>query len=227
MTIQKFAFLFCLLLISPCLYSQNDSIDSPDPAIFTKVDKDAAFPGGDPAWKNFLQKNLNANVPADRGAPTGVYTVMLQFIVNKEGKVSDIKPLTNQGYGTEQEVVRLLRLSGSWEPAMLDGKPVNAYRKQPVTFMITEDGFDISPYSIYADKDNEITIDVRNVKDENLSVTISRGTIKRNAEGKFIARVSGDKRVIITVYNAKKNNKELGMASLEVIPSGEATPVIK
>jgi gliding motility-associated GldM-like protein/TonB-like protein len=219
MRFQRMFSILGLLLVSVIAYSQTDSADV-DPKAFLKVDKEAAFPGGDPAWKKFLEKNLNANTPVDHGAPTGLYTVMVQFVVNKEGGISDIKPLTSIGYGMEQEVVRILKQSGSWEPAMLDGKPVNAYRKQPVTFMVTEEGFDISPYTIYAGQDNEISIDVDKVKNENLYVTISRGTIIRTANGKFIARVNGTARVIIRIYNAKKDNKEVGSASLEVKQQG-------
>jgi hypothetical protein len=215
MKIHKLATIVCLLL-SFVGYSQTDSAES-GLHVFTKVDKEAAYPGDEQAWRKFLEKSLNPNVSVDHGAPTGYYTVMVQFVVSTEGTVSDIKPLTSIGYGMEQEVVRILRKSGAWEPAMLGGKPVNAYRKQPVTFMVTEDGFDISPYSITAGQDNEITIEVDKVKNEDLYVTISRGTIKRNADGKFIARVTGATgRVIVKVYNAKKNNKEVGTASLEI-----------
>jgi Gram-negative bacterial TonB protein C-terminal len=215
MKIHKLATIVFLLL-SAVGYSQTDSVSS-GLQVFSKVDKEAAFPGGEQAWKKFLENNLNPNTPVDHGAPTGYYIVMVQFVVNTEGNVSDIKPLTSIGYGMEQEVLRILKKSGTWEPAMLNGKPVNAYRKQPVIFMVTEEGFDISPYSIVAGTDNEITIEADKVKNEDLYVTISRGTIKRNADGKFIARVNGASgRVIVKVYNAKKNNKEIGTASLEI-----------
>ena len=95
-------------------------------------------------WRKFLEKNLNPNTPVDNGAPVGLYTVMVQFVVDKEGKVSDIKALTQIGYGMEQEVIRIMRQSGAWEPAMVGGEPVAAYRKQPVIFMVQEDGFDIT-----------------------------------------------------------------------------------
>ena len=202
-------------LVCSVSYSQTDSTQ-PNTTIFTRVDKEAEFPGGEAGWRKFLEKNLNANVPADRGAPVGIYVVIVQFVVNTEGKVSDIKALTNQGYGTEQEVVRILKLSGAWEPAMLDGKPVNAYRKQPVTFVLTEDGLEVTPLMVTAGKETEITIQVRKVKSEDLYVTISRGTIKPAGGGKFLVRVNGNNRAIIRIYNAKKDNKELGTVSLEV-----------
>jgi len=215
MRIYTAAFLIWISFLFPKAYSQTtDTV--PDPRIFSAVEKEAAFSGGTEEWKKFLGKNLNPSVPVDHGAPVGVYTVMMQFVVDKEGKVSDIQPLTHQGYGMEQEVTRIMRNSGAWEPATVDGKPVAAYRRQPVIFMVEEDGFDITLDPLYAGEDSEISIAVEKVKNEDLFVTISRGTIKRNANGKFIARVTGTGRVMVTVYNAKKNNKQLGMASLEV-----------
>jgi bla regulator protein blaR1 len=95
-----------------------------------------SFAGGRPAWQQFLQKNLNPNVPVDNGAGEGTYTVITQFMVSRNGRISDIKALTHLGHGMEEEVVRVMKLSPPWIPAMQDGRAVNVYTKQPVTFSI-------------------------------------------------------------------------------------------
>ena len=107
--------------------------------IFEKVDIEASYPGGDKAWRKFLESKLDGTVATTNRAPVGVYTVMIQFVVDKEGHVTDIKPLTNHGYGMENEVIRLLKRSPRWNPAIQNGKPVKAYRKQPVTFMVQDE----------------------------------------------------------------------------------------
>jgi hypothetical protein len=109
-----------------------------DTTLFTKVDLEATFPGGEAGWRTFIETNLRADVPVRRKAPAGQYTVVVQFIVDKQGKLSDILPLTALGYGMEQEVVRVLRKSPKWLPAQMNGKPVKAYRKQPLTFVVSE-----------------------------------------------------------------------------------------
>jgi len=38
----------------------------------------------------------------------------------------------------EKEVMRIIKKGPKWQPAMQDGKPLNAYRRQPVTFMVSE-----------------------------------------------------------------------------------------
>lgn len=100
---------------------------------FTSVEIDAKFSGN---WKAFLERNLNANVPADNNAPEGSYQVVIQFVVDVEGNVSDIKPLTNHGYGLEAEAVRVLKKAAKWEPAIQNNIKVKAYRKQVITFQV-------------------------------------------------------------------------------------------
>lgn len=105
---------------------------------FTKVEVEAEFPGGAGAWKNYLQRNLNASAPIDNGAPAGQYTVTVQFIVDKEGNISDVKALTNHGFGMEEEAVRAIKRGPKWTPAEQNGRKVKAYRKQPITFVVSE-----------------------------------------------------------------------------------------
>jgi protein TonB len=102
------------------------------------VEEDAHFPGADRNWTNFLVRNLNSDVPVRNGAPEGTYTVVVQFVVDKEGYITDIKPLTQFGFGMEEEVIRILKKSPKWIPAIQFGRNVKAYRKQPVTFMVTK-----------------------------------------------------------------------------------------
>jgi protein TonB len=106
--------------------------------IFEAVEEEAYFPGGEQGWRSWLEQNLNPSAPVNNGAPAGLYTVYIQFVVDLDGKVSAIKPLTKHGYGMETEVMRILRKSPPWVPAIQHGKNVRAYRKQPVTFQVVE-----------------------------------------------------------------------------------------
>jgi protein TonB len=62
---------------------------------------------------------------------------VVQFIVDKEGNISDVKALTNQGYGMEDEAVRVIKKGPNWTPAQQNGRYVKAYRKQPITFVVS------------------------------------------------------------------------------------------
>jgi hypothetical protein len=215
-----FTLIALFILISPKSFSQPAAGTDTTKGTFERVDVEATFPGGIDEWRHFVERNLNPSVPVDNGAPCGKYTVYVQFIVDKDGRVSDIKPLTHLGFGMEQEVVRIMKESGSWDPAMMKGKPVKAYRKQPVTFMVEQEGFTIiskTPYVRYTKTDNELTINVDDLKAENMEVTISEGSIARQGNGNFVARVSKTGRVTITVHNKKGKRQAIGAASFEVM----------
>ncbi len=104
--------------------------------IYPIVEIPAKYAGN---WEKFLLRNLNSNIPVDNGAAAGRYKVIIQFVVDKEGRVSDIRPLTNNGYGMEEEAMRVLKKSDQWEPAIQSGFKVKAYHKQVIVFEILED----------------------------------------------------------------------------------------
>lgn len=107
-------------------------------SVFTREETEASFPGGQPGWENYLKQYLNPNAPVEQGAKAGTYTVIVKFMVNENGEISGISPETHYGYGMETEVIRLLKGSPKWIPAIQYGRKVNAYRRQPVTFAVTE-----------------------------------------------------------------------------------------
>ena len=107
--------------------------------IFTKVEKEAEFPGGFPAFKKYLEKNLNSSTPTDNNAPPGTYNVVVRFVVSKDGSISDVQPETTFGFGMEQEAIRVIKKSPHWTPALQNGSNVNAYHRQPITFVVTGD----------------------------------------------------------------------------------------
>jgi hypothetical protein len=74
-------------------------------------------------------------VPANHRAPPGVYVVTIRLVVDLDGKVSGIFPLSKEGFGMEEEAMRVIKKS-IWLPAIEHGRRVKAYMTQPVSFMI-------------------------------------------------------------------------------------------
>lgn len=105
---------------------------------FTKVEKEARFPGGMEGWKKYLERNLNANVAADDGATSGNYTVKVQFIVDKQGGISDVQaidiPKACPACGPE--AVRVIKKGPKWEPAIQNGREVIYQAVQFITFQV-------------------------------------------------------------------------------------------
>ncbi len=215
---MRLLLLFGLMVWLNSFAAAQDSIPSAD-IVFEKVETNAAYPGGLPAWGKYLQKNLNANVPVKNGAPAGRYTVKVQFIVDKEGNIIEPKALTRLGYGMEDEVIRILLKSGQWKPAMQGGRNVKAYHVQPVVFLVQDDNIEINSdagmYLLLAGKNNTITISAGRVKPADLTVTVSKGKITALGDGKFTVVVPQAGRTRLTVYG--KNTKFIGEADLEVL----------
>jgi len=105
---------------------------------FKTVQIQASFPGGPDAWSKYLQRNLRAEVASDNGAPPGNYTVVVSFLVDKDGNISEVKAENNPGYGTSDEAVRVIQRGPKWNPAIQNGRKVIYRQKQSVTFSISE-----------------------------------------------------------------------------------------
>jgi protein TonB len=112
---------------------EKDSVDK----IFTKVEVSAQFPGGNNAWATYLRRYLESNLQAlTDDNQSGTCRVM--FIVDKEGNVSNVKAITMRGTKLAEVAVLAIKRGPRWIPAMQNGRPVNAYRLQPVTFTISQ-----------------------------------------------------------------------------------------
>jgi protein TonB len=105
---------------------------------FKTVQIEAKFPGGAGAWQKYLERNLNSNVPVDNGAPPANYTVIVSFLVDKSGNISEVQALNDPGYGTAAEAVRVIKKGPAWTPAVQNGRNVIYRQKQSVTFQVSE-----------------------------------------------------------------------------------------
>ncbi|MEP6682564.1 MAG: energy transducer TonB [Parafilimonas sp.] len=102
---------------------------------FTSVQVEAKFKGD---WNKYLERNLNAQTPADNGAPPGRYTVTVSFLVSKDGSISEVKALNDPGYGCGAEATRVIKKGPAWSPAIQNGRNVIYRQKQNIVFEVTE-----------------------------------------------------------------------------------------
>jgi len=102
---------------------------------FVKVEIESEYPGGIAAWLRYLNRNFR--YPEDGLANEIQGVVVVQFIVDKEGTVSDVQTISGpeQG-GLRDEAMRVIRKSGTWIPAIQNGRKVKSYKRQPVVFKI-------------------------------------------------------------------------------------------
>ncbi len=99
---------------------------------------DAEFPDGADAWRRYLEKNLDASVPKKNHAPQGDYPVVLEFDVDRNGSISNIHSISKNGYGTEDEAIKMIEKGPKWVPAKKNGSFVASTVRQTITFRVSE-----------------------------------------------------------------------------------------
>lgn len=102
--------------------------------VFTKTEQMPSFPGGQEAWTKYLQKQLRYPDQAIDSGTHGI--VVVQFIVDESGNISDVELLTDPGNGLGEEAMRLIKRGPKWEPAIQNGRAVKARAQQVVTFRL-------------------------------------------------------------------------------------------
>jgi beta-lactamase regulating signal transducer with metallopeptidase domain len=95
------------------------------------IEKTPEFPGGIAEFYKFVGKNFKTPDAAVKDKFEG--KAYMQFIIEKDGTLSDIKTVKDAGYGIGDEVIRVLKLSPKWTAATYQGKPVRVMYSLPIT----------------------------------------------------------------------------------------------
>jgi protein TonB len=102
---------------------------------YIDVQIQATFPGGDEAWRKYISKEIERHIDElQEDGKAG--TCVVQFIVDKNGKISDVEALTMKGTKLAELCVNAVRKGPNWTAAESNGIKVKAWRKQPVVFRI-------------------------------------------------------------------------------------------
>lgn len=122
--------------VPPAVLSETAIVSGRDKDImdFSKVEVLPEFEGGTQGWANYLRTNLKYPATARENNLQG--RVILSFVVEKDGDLSDIKVLRGIGGGTDEEAVRVLENSPKWKPGILSGKPVRVAYTMPIFFQL-------------------------------------------------------------------------------------------
>lgn len=114
-------------------FVSDEIIISPNPVVdFPDIEPD--FPGGYNNWINWLSDNfVYPELDIEMGNQGIVY---IQFIVEKDGSISDIEIIRGVSDGIDKEARRLLRKSPKWLPGKVSGLEVRTRLKLPINFVI-------------------------------------------------------------------------------------------
>lgn len=103
-------------------------------------EREASFRGGDEGWRKYLVKKLTAqsDVYSSLLSAKELYTVIVRFVVSKDGNIEDAHVEKKGKAKLDAIALEIIQSSPEWVPAVQYNRKVNAYRRQPVSFMGSE-----------------------------------------------------------------------------------------
>ena len=100
-----------------------------DNTVYNAVEVRPDFPGGIQKFYDFVGKNYRAPDEDVKGK------VFVQFVVEKDGSLTDIKVVRDLGYGTGAEAIRVLKKSPKWKPGIQNGRAVRVLYSLPISIV--------------------------------------------------------------------------------------------
>jgi protein TonB len=139
---KLFAFLFSVIASITLAYAQSSSNESgtneADETVYTVVEKMPEYPGGQQALFDYLKANVKYPEIARANGIQG--RSLVQFVVNKDGSISDVQILRSGGDPSlDKEAVRVISSMPNWIPGKQGGKLIRVRYTVPVNFRLTGD----------------------------------------------------------------------------------------
>jgi protein TonB len=109
-------------------------VEPEEEKIFTIVDEMPVFPGGEEKLFAFLRSNIVYPPVARENGVQG--RVAVNFIVDRNGKISEARILKGIGSGCDEEALRVIHMMPDWKPGKQNGRPVIVSYYLPVDFRL-------------------------------------------------------------------------------------------
>ena len=115
-------------------FGTNGEADVEDPMPFTIVEDPPIFPGGTEALLKFLGDHIKYPLIAKTAGISG--TVIISFVVEKDGSVSNVKVVRGIGGGCNEEAVHVVSMMPKWTPGKQRGKAIRTQFQVPLVFSL-------------------------------------------------------------------------------------------
>jgi protein TonB len=120
---------------SSVVSSGTSTSTSNNPVDLFSVDENPEFEGGYPALMAFIRKHLKYPNTAVEQSKQG--TLYVKFVVDENGKISNVLLQNNLGYGLDDEAVRVVSMIPNFKsPGKVKGKAVKTYYQLPIKFKL-------------------------------------------------------------------------------------------
>jgi periplasmic protein TonB len=96
------------------------------------VQETATYAGGMPELYSMIGKTLRYPVNARREGIEG--KVFVEFVIEKDGTVRNVKAIKGPGRGLNEEAERVMKTMNKWTPGKVRGKPVKQMMVLPIIF---------------------------------------------------------------------------------------------
>ena len=128
---MKNTLLLLCIILAPACYAQMSIPTTGASQAYIAVDEKPA-PGFD--LNNYLSENLKYPPEARQKKIQG--RVVVKFVVNEDGSISDAQALRGIGGGCDEEAIRVINAMPKWISGKQKGKLVKVYFTQPITFRL-------------------------------------------------------------------------------------------
>lgn len=126
-------FKYSLMILTP---AQNGNNDTTKQITTNDITRQASFPGGDAAWRKYLNKILNNNIDVlTLDGKSG--TCRIRFIIYEDGSIGDVSAITMKDSELARISIQAIRNAPKFIPAMYHGKYIKAFREEPIGFNIS------------------------------------------------------------------------------------------
>jgi protein TonB len=133
-----FSLFIAAVLMANVSFAQDTTKKLPAHPSVALAERIPAFPGGTRAFNKYIMNNLEYPEVAKIVGLTG--NVIISFIVDADGSVTDVKPEVCLGAACESEAVRVIASMPKWTPGIYQGKLVRVKYSVPISFSLNTDG---------------------------------------------------------------------------------------
>lgn len=112
-------------------------VDNTEDSIYIKVEKMPEFVGGYNVLRYYLATNLKYPCEALMNKIEG--RVVMQFIVEKDGSITNVRVARKLSPELDKEALRILKKMPNWNPGMKDGEPVRVKYTMPILFRLPKE----------------------------------------------------------------------------------------
>lgn len=245
--------IICLLCVSLANAQNNNPLNnSPDKDTIQEVFVDSVihpkFPGGDEALMQYLSENLVYPPTIQDRRFKG--KVLVQFVVETDGSISNVEVVRSLYKDLDEEVVRVIKNMPKWIPAKQDGKAIREYYKLPISFELADNSTttDSSSNNTIQEENERVFVEVEQLPEFpggkkafiqylNENLVYPKSAFERKIEGKvvvsFVVEADGS---ITNVKVANSVDEDLDKEAVRVVKAmpkwipgkhkGKAVPVL-